>query len=686
MVDENGETPKEYKSSRLIKAYLRVNQLAYAITAFPIGTVLSVAPVYLDDRDMPVTHIGFFLAGGELLGIGAMIVAEHYEDGFIFRRPYDLHFINASLAIVLILIGVWPENVIYLSAVCMMLVQTFNSASKPVVSENIHRLSVMTKRESHIVFAEANTWRRIGNASIGLTTPLCYALYHSLPFYLIGGIMLFYLGVVFAIDYKIKSIYHNSKTSQINVDASNNSASSGIIEGSDSEDDIFTLSERLANERSGPPSPSIASSKKSSAVSTQDSKSTDRRKRFSTISMLKSYRNRQNSTEKKMPMEVAVDANGLNVSALGNSGVSVSALGNSGVSVSGLGNTATSSTLGKSTLGSVLEEGDEEDGDNESLFPSVTGVKFGAVSDIETNAGVKFGAVSDIETNVVIDEEKKTPKKGLTFALPEETEEKKVPKKGLTFAIPEENKEKKVPKRGIRFLVPEEDSQRRFEGFDDPFDLIAYYLIVWLFPFLDAVITRLPFSYLLIALVHIPDFKIVYAALGLFGYQMGRAISQQIQVWRCDTFINYLMNVIALCGYIAYVVYVEVAPDGMWWFVPILVTGAAETLPIQQLYLCGLFGDLHEEDMALRNAVKTSHTWTGVGSMVAFIVGSQIYDEFGVRGMAYLGLTVMILKMAINVQIDILHDRKEKKTKRNLRRNQQHYKNLFKSMRFGDEF
>ena len=187
----------------------------------------------------------------------------------------------------------------------------------------------------------------------------------------------------------------------------------------------------------------------------------------------------------------------------------------------------------------------------------------------------------------------------------------------------------------------------------------------------------------MIALVEIP-IPIYAAALGLFGYQIGRAISQQIQVWRCDTYINYLMNTIALIAYIAFVFYVEFTSEGKWWFVFVLFTGCAETLPIQQLYLCGLFGEVNEDDMSLRNAVKASHTWTGVGSMIAFIVGSQVYEAFRVRGVSYMGLTVMLLKIAVNILIDLLHNRKEKKTKRGLRHKQESYANMFKSMRFGD--
>jgi len=286
---------EESKSARLINFYLRVNQLTYAITAFPIGTVLSVAPIYLSQNsDMKITIIGFFMAGGEALGIAAMVLAERYEEGFIFRRPYDLYFINIALALVLILIPVWREELSYIAATCVMLVQTFNSASKPVVSESIHRLSVMAQQESHIVFAKANTFRRGGNAIIGLFTPLLYAASMPLPFFLVGVIMLFNVAIVYGVDFKIKSIYQKNRD---NIAASEPSKSEG------SADIDIMFSQRYCSEGKSVPSSSSPSSKSTTTSNTRRRM----RKRVSTISMLKSYRSRNaKGTHNSTPSEVAM--------------------------------------------------------------------------------------------------------------------------------------------------------------------------------------------------------------------------------------------------------------------------------------------------------------------------------------------------------------------------------------------
>ena len=136
---------------------------------------------------------------------------------------------------------------------------------------------------------------------------------------------------------------------------------------------------------------------------------------------------------------------------------------------------------------------------------------------------------------------------------------------------------------------------------------------------------------------------------------MGRAISQCIQVWKCNTMINYSLNGVTFVAYLAFITYIKVVPDGKLWYIPFVFAGFAETLPIQQLYLLGLFGDADEDDLSLRHAVKASHTGTGVGSMAAFLSASQIYSRFGISGIAYLGMSIMILKVATNLQIDYLH-------------------------------
>ena len=90
--------------SKLTNLYLKLNQLAYSIVAFPIGTVLSIGPLLLtEDKIISLQSVGWFMAGGKVLGIFAMKMAEMSPHGFIFARPHDLHFINAAISISLIM-------------------------------------------------------------------------------------------------------------------------------------------------------------------------------------------------------------------------------------------------------------------------------------------------------------------------------------------------------------------------------------------------------------------------------------------------------------------------------------------------------------------------------------------------------------------------------------------------------
>ena len=64
----------------LCNLYLRLNQGAYGILALPIGTVLCIAPLYLNIQlSVPITTIGYMMGGGELLGTIAMKIS-HLTD------------------------------------------------------------------------------------------------------------------------------------------------------------------------------------------------------------------------------------------------------------------------------------------------------------------------------------------------------------------------------------------------------------------------------------------------------------------------------------------------------------------------------------------------------------------------------------------------------------------------------
>merc|ERR1712238_85384 len=193
-------------------------------------------------------------------------------------------------------------------------------------------------------------------------------------------------------------------------------------------------------------------------------------------------------------------------------------------------------------------------------------------------------------------------------------------------------------------------------------DQLAYLLIVYAFPFLDAAISRLPFAFLPIAIVDTLN-SIPLAAIVLFGYQMSRAFAQLIQVWKCNTTVFYILNGITFAAYIAFTMYIEILPNGTLWYIPFFFGGLTETFPVQQQYLADFYGgkdnnDDDNENMKLRHAVKASHTGTGIGSMIAFISSSQMYKRFGLYGVSYLAFSIMCFKVTTNLAINYLHYRR----------------------------
>lgn len=176
---------------RLGNAYLWLNQAAYAMAALPIGTVLSIVPLYLkEELNVEVSLIGLLMMGGELLGILFMKYAELSSRGFILRRPNDMNLILVAVAVSLGLIPLWSPSWWFMSAAFMMLVQSFNSASKPVVAEAVHRMAVLTGNQPSKAFAKGNQWRRMGNASIGASSPLIYIVNPRLMFFIVTPTLL----------------------------------------------------------------------------------------------------------------------------------------------------------------------------------------------------------------------------------------------------------------------------------------------------------------------------------------------------------------------------------------------------------------------------------------------------------------------------------------------------------------
>jgi len=737
------EDPMESKQSTfLLQLYLRVSQMTYAIVAFPIGTVLSIGSVLLFDlKDVTITTIGFWMAGGELVGILCMKLSEKTEDGFIFKRPHDLYFINIALAISLIMMPAWPANMWYMSCIAMVLVQTFNSASKPVVGESIHRLAVLTSKEPHVVFAEANTLRRIGNASIGGMTPLLYNVNPIIAFYAIGGIMLLFLCFVVAIDIKIKLLFEKQLGDMPEEEI-------------DEEDDLIQPNgERVISSNPG---------------MTSSGRRGQYQKEYSTISRLKSYRRRTTAASPS----TGTASTFLGAMAEGDEDeeedsdddesiekpitfADVSNEQSSGLK-SYLQNRKLENSLDDLVCVEEGEESDESESDEEIVSDEVQAITDSStIVDKETteetilsdsSSGffkektVSFGASTPkvtfggLSRKIPLDElsplHKKspfgelspkvnkspfgeptpkvsfgeptpkvsfgepTPKVSFGEPTPKVSFGEPTPKVSFGEPTPKVSFGEPTPKvtfgettpstvtfgkrtsdiesmgssldfqsKDLEIIRGNEDSQSSDDE-NECFGL-AYFLIVFAFPFWDAVITRLPFGFVTIAIFQTYD-KSTLAALILVAYQGSRALSQSIQVWKSNTVVNYSMNAIAMIAYIVMLTYVLNFPEGKVWWIPLAFTGFSETLPIQQKYLLGLFPnsekkDEGEDDMGLRNAVKQSHTGTGVGSMAAFILASQIYSQFEIKGMAYCGLTIMVVKIVTNLIIDYIHFQTEKR-------------------------
>ena len=119
--------------------------------------------------------------------------------------------------------------------------------------------------------------------------------------------------------------------------------------------------------------------------------------------------------------------------------------------------------------------------------------------------------------------------------------------------------------------------------------------------------------------------------------------------------VGYVLNGCAFSVYAALVIYLHLFPDGDKWFIPFALAGLglAETLPVQQYYLIRMYGCTDGENIRVRKAVKTSHTGTGIGSMAAFLCASQIYDSYGISGVAYVGISIQAVKILTNVIIDL---------------------------------
>lgn len=174
-------------------SYLAFLRAAYAVCALPIGTVLSVAPLYFkNELEISVETIGYLMMSGEICGVFFMKYAEWSLHGFVFHRPLDLYFILISVAILLLTIPLWPKDFRAGAAASMILVQCFNEASKCVMAEALYRMAVIMEQDSGKEFAKANQLRRMGNAFVGASTPLLYMANRRAPFFMSAPLVLLF--------------------------------------------------------------------------------------------------------------------------------------------------------------------------------------------------------------------------------------------------------------------------------------------------------------------------------------------------------------------------------------------------------------------------------------------------------------------------------------------------------------
>ena len=387
------------------------------------------------------------------------------------------------------MIPVWPAALWYLSGLAMVFVQTFNSASKPVLAESLHRLATLLEADPVKVFAQANTMREVGNAVVGLLTPILYIAYPASPFYCIGALEFLFLGVLL-----------------LSMKAVNNTMKSFAAE--DTND-------------TSPVKESVSTKDKSEILSSTPRTSFD-------------------DENASYAEDISSDDE--------------------------------SST---NTDGSVITR--------LRLF-----IRMESACDLEA---------AESEENEIQGEEDKLP-------------------------------------AGPR---------------------LTYFLIVHAFPTFDTIIsTRLPFAFLTVAVAS--HFSAAIVSLVLVAYQISRAISQIVQAWRCTPATGYFLNGCGFCAYITLVVLIELYQDAeTHWFtyIPFAFAGLAETLPTQQLYLGRMYGFSEGENIKVRRAVKASHTGTGIGSMVAFLAGPQIYQEYGLLGVAYFGVSIQMVKILTCMFLDL---------------------------------
>mmetsp|Transcript_21026 Transcript_21026/g.46328 ORF Transcript_21026/g.46328 Transcript_21026/m.46328 type:complete len:597 (+) Transcript_21026:42-1832(+) len=554
----------------LVLLYLRLNQLAYVVVAFPIGTVLSIVPLYLNQvLDVPLTTIGISMMCGELLGVVAMKVAEKLQNGFIVRRPYDLHFIIITVGSFLCLIAVPGKNLWVLSVAAMMGVQCFNSASKPVIGEAVHRLALMASFAPERAFAQANMLRRIGNATIGASSPLVYSLVNPRAYFFMIAPFLLSFGAYLAWFVWRATVRLNN-----------------YMRASQSAIKIQSLQRGVKVRK-----------ELSEASTVMDG------------SHGKVCRGPSESSQTVVSIEVGTE-------------LSIAAKDDASET------SKVAMPASPQKVGGELSIPSTHDIDARDSVPD----KVGRDLSISSADIVVQGHQSNVSAEGI------TARGSLVTTI--------MQTRGSLHSCQE-----------LSSLQAEhppspsaEVSARVSKGPERPKWL--FFAIVHAFSMLDAALSRLPFVFLAVAVAEESSVFVATAVLAV--YQLSRALSQGLQMYRCDSLVNYALTSWAVVAYLTMLVYVLADDTPSHWYFLVMLTGVAETLPVQQHFLLKMFSNARPEDARhVNEAVKASHTATGIGSALAFLSAPQLYTHWGLSGVGLLGVSISVMKLIVSLAIQL---------------------------------
>jgi len=654
------------ESSSLLQIYTLFNQAMYAVSAIPCQVCLAIAPVFLmEQKNMDIQVIGYMMSAGSVFGVIGMKVAEKMEHGFLFRRPKDLYFLIASMGIYLITIPIWPTELWYLSGAFMVLVLASGDTLMPVVAESVHRLSIMADKKPEQIFAQANMCRRFNGGLIGLLAPLIYNFVPALPFYFFGGCCLVFLAIYCAVDYKIKSVHRYSKirvgpNKSIVVGMSMRSTqyfssqTLSAIFGRTNSSDIDVSSRRDRSNRSNSIMETLSTPEESAYMSVIGAL-----KNFIETSQDKCIKEEDEKEDSSSEEVESADLTSLEEGKKVDATLVKDTKSQSTKSVE---TTAHESELFDASEGAIEnEDSNEMISSNEIIVRSV---ELGPEQSKDLSVALSSSLKAADRRSTILRSStlrQSTLRSSLMRSVGLHREASGRLSSTLSSSKrvrfgDSENAEVPVVRMSDASIVSTEPQDM------DLSDRYSYFLVVYALPFFDMANIVFPFSFLSIAITNGRILPFV-----VFAYQMGRGVSQSIQVWRLNSTITYILNGIPLLAFIAFATYTSVS-DGDLWYIPLLFTSLSETMPAQQRYLMRLFQSFRNENednsLALRIAVKASHASTGFGSIYSFLVVSQVYSRYGIAGASYLGLGMATTKFLTILQIDMLHARKMRNVER----------------------